>query len=687
MLAPGTSIGRYVVQRKLAEGGMAELYLCTAVGPEGFEKDVVIKRIRSFLASDPGFVQMFIDEARLASRLNHANVVQLFDFDRADDTWFIAMEYVRGVSLAELRRRSAEVGRPIPPLLAAEICAQVARGLHHAHTQTDRGQPLGIVHRDVTPHNVLLGFDGAVKLVDFGIAKASSSATAPGMLKGKFSYMAPEQARGEGVDPRTDVFALGVVLWELLTGSRLFEGDSDIGVLRAVQECVVAPPDRLNPAVPAELSRAVVRALAREPTQRFQSAAELERALAQLVLAHARTLEDTRVDAFLRALGLPEEAPALPLPQAAEGAPAAGSAIAPPPPTGSAPGPGAAGPRTAQQPGLRQSVPRLGAEASAALDTGTEPLLAPTVQRGALDEDAPLPRTAPMRATPWPAPDPAPGPSAPGPDPDGVQAVRRADPGADADDDPGADADDDQDDDASTARTDTERTERAARVDEPRGLRAGGSDTAPLREPLPPRRGAAAPLLALAALAAVGAAAGIALDSRRAGEAPPSPSPSTRGSGQAPPSAPAEVVELDPAGLPKAAGTSGAPRDAPGPNDTEPPPGGEAASSPAAPVAAGGPGAPRAGPGAPAGPASAKDGAGRARRPAPTGFLEISARPFAELLVDGKKRRDVSGTWRGELPAGPHRIELRHPRLTRPPETVVIAPGATARIVFEAPLP
>lgn len=302
MLQPGTSIGRYVVTRLLAEGGMAEIYLGTATGPEGFEKDVVIKRIRSFLAKDSNFVDMFKAEARLASRLNHANIVQVFDFAEHEDTYFIAMEYVHGVSLWELRRRARELGVPLSPTLVGEIGACVARGLQYAHALTDRGQGLRIVHRDVTPHNVLLSFDGAVKLTDFGIAKASSNLTTPGMLKGKFAYMAPEQARGETVDGRTDLFALGIVLWELLTGGRLFEADNDVAVLRAVQDSVIVPPQRLNPLVPAELNQVVVRALSRPPAERFQSAQEMERALANFVLRNATSVEDKSVASVLARL-------------------------------------------------------------------------------------------------------------------------------------------------------------------------------------------------------------------------------------------------------------------------------------------------------------------------------------------------------------------------------------------------
>ena len=306
-LAAGTPIGKYVVRRKLAEGGMAEIYLAAALGPEGFEKDVVIKRVRPGLAGDPDFVRMFIAEARVASRLNHANLVHIFDFDKHEDTYYLAMEYVRGHSLWELRRRCQERGVAIPPMLVAQIGMEVARGLAYAHRLTENGQSLALVHRDVTPHNVLLSFDGAVKLTDFGIAKAGGRATTSGMLKGKFAYMSPEQARGDTVDARTDVFALGVTLWELLTGARLFEGDGDVAVLRAVQERLIVPPARLNPGVSAPLDAAVMRALERDRARRWPTAHELERALAEVVLGGARSLEDTDVGAFLRRM-FPEEA-------------------------------------------------------------------------------------------------------------------------------------------------------------------------------------------------------------------------------------------------------------------------------------------------------------------------------------------------------------------------------------------
>ncbi len=301
-LPPGTLVGKYIVQRKLAEGGMAEVYLATAQGAEGFEKPVVIKRIRSGLAHDASFVEMFIAEAHLASRLSHPNLVHIFDFDRHEDTYYLAMEYIRGRSLVEAHKRASELSTPVPAVLVAQIGVEVARGLGYAHKLSDHGKPLNLVHRDVTPHNILLSYDGAVKLTDFGIAKAGGRATTVGMLKGKFAYMAPEQARGDPVDARTDLFALGITLWELLTGGRLFDGDTDLAVLRAVQERPVLAPADLNPDVDDELSLVVVKALQRAPADRYQTAAEFERALLQYVLRHSQVPEDTDVGAFVRDL-------------------------------------------------------------------------------------------------------------------------------------------------------------------------------------------------------------------------------------------------------------------------------------------------------------------------------------------------------------------------------------------------
>ena len=281
---------------------MAEIYLASAFGPEGFEKQVVIKRIRPLFASDPLFVEMFVAEARLASKLNHANIVQIFDFDRHDDTFYLAMEYVRGHTLADAAQRARELSVSIHPLLAAQIGAEVARALGFAHRLAEGSEPLHIVHRDVTPHNVLVAYEGAVKLTDFGIAKSGARASTVGALKGKFAYMSPEQSRGEPVDARTDVFALGITLWELLTSSRLFGAESDVAVLRAVQQREVVPPQQLNPLVDDVLGGIVTRALERAPEARYQSALELERALSRYIVGTARAPEETDVGLWMREL-------------------------------------------------------------------------------------------------------------------------------------------------------------------------------------------------------------------------------------------------------------------------------------------------------------------------------------------------------------------------------------------------
>ncbi len=206
-----------------------------------------------------------------------------------------------------MHRRSRSVGQPIPPVLVAQIGLEVARGLGYAHRLNVHGQPVGLVHRDVTPHNVLLSYEGAVKLTDFGIAKASNRASTAGMLKGKFAYMSPEQSRGEPVDARTDLFALGITLWELLAGGRLFDGDSDLAVLRAVQERDIVAPSSLNPGVDPALSDIIMGALQRDQARRLQSAAELERRLLTYVICATRAPEDTDVGRFVRSL-FPDDA-------------------------------------------------------------------------------------------------------------------------------------------------------------------------------------------------------------------------------------------------------------------------------------------------------------------------------------------------------------------------------------------
>ncbi|MBI5495229.1 MAG: serine/threonine protein kinase [Deltaproteobacteria bacterium] len=275
-------IDRYEILQKLAAGGMAELYLAKQSGMEGFEKVVVIKRILSHLATDQEFVSMFLDEARIAAKLSHPNVVQIYDLGRADDTYYIAMEYVSGRNVAHITKKARDGGQSLPVEHAARIMAGVCDGLYYAHTRKDYdGKPLNIVHRDISPQNILVSFAGGVKLVDFGIAKASTqlAQTRAGVLKGKYSYMSPEQVRGDKIDARSDIFAVGIVMYEMLTGQRPFERDNSLKTLKAiVQEKPLNPRD-LNPGVPAEIVKILSKSLEKDPNRRYANAQEMQLAL------------------------------------------------------------------------------------------------------------------------------------------------------------------------------------------------------------------------------------------------------------------------------------------------------------------------------------------------------------------------------------------------------------------------
>lgn len=273
--------GRYQVVKRLATGGMAEVYLAVLGELSGFRTPVVVKRVLPHLAQNPQFIDMFLDEARIASLLDHPNVVRIYEVGRAGEEYFLAMELVQGKPLSSLLKWMVDVKTPLDPKLVALIVASAAAGLHHAHGLTDAvGNPLGLVHRDVSPQNILISFEGSVKVIDFGIARALGrlTDTSTGNLKGKLGYMSPEQARGEEIDLRTDVFALGVVLWEATAGKRLFTRDNDLATMRAlVYEPVPAPSTIAT--VDPELEAIILRALAREPAARYQTARELASAL------------------------------------------------------------------------------------------------------------------------------------------------------------------------------------------------------------------------------------------------------------------------------------------------------------------------------------------------------------------------------------------------------------------------
>lgn len=280
--------GKYILLERISVGGMAEVFKAKSIGVEGFEKIVAIKKILPHLAEDDHFVDMFVAEAKMAVQLNHANICQIFELGRIGDDHYIAMEYIPGKDLLSLHNHFRRTGTLMPVDLTAYIGARVAEGLDYAHRKRGPdGEPMGIVHRDVSPQNVIVSYDGGVKLIDFGIAKArvrSYQETQAGVLKGKFGYMSPEQvAGGAAVDHRSDIFALGTVIHELLTSHRLFLGETDFATLEQVRAAKVSPPSQLNPDVPPELDRIVLRALAREPDDRYQTAAELADDLARFL--------------------------------------------------------------------------------------------------------------------------------------------------------------------------------------------------------------------------------------------------------------------------------------------------------------------------------------------------------------------------------------------------------------------
>ena len=282
----GLRFGKYVLLDRLAVGGMAEIFLARQEGLEGFEKTVVIKRIRPHLSKKKSFVQMFLDEARLAAQLNHPNIVQIHELGQVDDSYFIAMEYVFGRDMGRIIPKAEKLGIAFPVVYALKIASSVCEGLHYAHQRTDAwGNPLHIVHRDVTPENVFVSFDGTVKILDFGIAKArgQTGETSVGEIKGKPSYMSPEQALGKPLDCRSDIFSLGVALYEWLTGFRLFTGDSEVAVLRSISEGKIYGPSYFKPDIPAEVEAVVMRALEKDRDRRYPSAWEMQRDLDHLL--------------------------------------------------------------------------------------------------------------------------------------------------------------------------------------------------------------------------------------------------------------------------------------------------------------------------------------------------------------------------------------------------------------------
>ncbi len=277
---------RYTVQEKIAAGGMAEVFRAESAGLEGFKKRVAIKRVLPHLAGKKQFAGMFLDEARLSAHLSHSNCVQVFDIGVGDDTFFIVMEYVDGGDLKGVIEFFRSRGQAVPIEESVLICSKICEGLSYAHELKDgRGVPLGIVHRDMSPPNVLITRYGEVKIVDFGLAKANSQLerSEPGIIKGKFSYLSPEAARGEAVDHRTDIFAVGIILWEMLAGRRLFLGETDLETVRQVQAARVPSVRQYNPDVPPELEAVLMRSLTSSPEERYQTARAFGQDLTQVL--------------------------------------------------------------------------------------------------------------------------------------------------------------------------------------------------------------------------------------------------------------------------------------------------------------------------------------------------------------------------------------------------------------------
>ncbi len=298
-----TVFGKYLLLERLNVGGMAEVFVAKAFGVEGFERILAIKKILPTMAEDAEFITMFIDEARISVQLNHANVVHIHELGKHDDAYYIAMEYVSGKDLRSLLERFRRRKEIMPTAMAVFVATKICEGLDYAHRKKDaRGQDLHIIHRDVSPQNILLSYEGEVKIIDFGIAKAAnrSQKTQAGILKGKFGYMSPEQVRGLPIDRRSDVFAVGVIIYEMLTGEKLFVGESDFSTLEKVRNADVPLPRQFNPNIPAGLERVVMKSLAREAEDRYQWGSDLQEDLMRFLLAGDAIYSGKHLAAFMK---------------------------------------------------------------------------------------------------------------------------------------------------------------------------------------------------------------------------------------------------------------------------------------------------------------------------------------------------------------------------------------------------
>ncbi|MDD3627558.1 MAG: serine/threonine-protein kinase, partial [bacterium] len=272
------SFGNYEILEKINSGGMASVFLAKRRGMHGFEKIVAIKKILEHLADNEEFLDMFINEAKLAAQLTHQNIVQIFELGKIGNSFFMVMEYVRGQDLRQIIKTCIAKKINIP-LLSLEIIRQVCAGLDYAHRKRDLNNvPLNVVHRDISPQNIRISYEGEIKVVDFGIAKAATQneSTRAGVLKGKVSYMSPEQAWGKVIDHRSDIFSTGIILYELITGTKCFKGESPLETLEFVREAKFTSPKEINPKIPDEICNIINKAMTKNPTERYQYASELK---------------------------------------------------------------------------------------------------------------------------------------------------------------------------------------------------------------------------------------------------------------------------------------------------------------------------------------------------------------------------------------------------------------------------
>jgi serine/threonine-protein kinase len=290
----GTRFGKYTLLNRIAVGGMAEIFLARQAGVEGFEKIICLKRIRPHLSSQPAFVNMVLNEAKLAAQLN-----------RVGQSFFIAMEYISGRDMSRIIPKAEKKGIPFPLVYALKIASSVLEGLYYAHNRTDAyGQPLNIVHRDITPENIVVSFTGNVKILDFGIAKATSQLeqTRAGEIKGKLSYMSPEQCLGQVLDHRSDVFSIGVVLYEWVTGYKLFTGENEMAILKAIVDGKIYPPSYFKEDVPEAIERILLKALEKDREKRYQSAWDMQLDIDTFLGGHEFTPSNIHLSNFIKQL-------------------------------------------------------------------------------------------------------------------------------------------------------------------------------------------------------------------------------------------------------------------------------------------------------------------------------------------------------------------------------------------------